>query len=138
MSLTPYEELLGEVVVGKEGPVAVKSFSNRVLGLYFSAHWCPPCRSFTPVLAEFYKAHPDDFEVVFVSNDQDDAGFQGYFRTMPWLALPFDDEEQRDALSRRFQVKGIPALVILDPTGAVITVKGREKVDGQPGAFPWK
>ena len=24
------------------------------IGLYFSAHWCPPCRGFTPVLADTY------------------------------------------------------------------------------------
>merc|ERR1712243_152859 len=29
--------------------------SAPVLAYYFSAHWCPPCRKFTPVLADLYK-----------------------------------------------------------------------------------
>ena len=39
-----------ESVVGADSALADK----KLIGFYFSAHWCPPCRLFTPVLAEFY------------------------------------------------------------------------------------
>lgn len=32
---------------------------KQALALYFSAHWCPPCRGFTPQLAEWYMQAPN-------------------------------------------------------------------------------
>ena len=49
---------------------------KQVVGLYFSAHWCPPCRGFTPKLAEVYTAIKGtgmSLEIVFVSSDRDDS-----------------------------------------------------------------
>ena len=28
--------------------------SNSLLGLFFSAQWCPPCVQFTPILLDFF------------------------------------------------------------------------------------
>ena len=28
--------------------------ADSFIGVYFSAHWCPPCRQFTPMLAKWY------------------------------------------------------------------------------------
>ena len=28
---------------------------KQIVCFYFSAHWCPPCRHFTPILKDFYE-----------------------------------------------------------------------------------
>ena len=95
---------------------------KRFVLLYFSAHWCPPCRRFTPVLAEFYERHAevsaDDLEVIFVSGDRDPAQYSTYHGSMPWLALPYENTMQRQMMNMQFGVRGIPALVLLDASGS--------------------
>merc|ERR1712146_92866 len=99
--------------------------------VYFSAHWCPPCRGFTPLLAAKYKAAAADksIEVVFVSSDRDQAGFDGYFGEMPWLAVPFEQRDVKAKLGEKYGVRGIPTLVVLDGDGQLVTLEGRAKVD---------
>ena len=76
-------------------PIADALHNARLIGLYFSAHWCGPCRQFTPMLAEMYE-HLKEYrpthglEIVFVSSDRDPNSFQQYHRSMPWQAVPFD------------------------------------------------
>ncbi|KAM0853089.1 hypothetical protein ACQ4PT_051328 [Festuca glaucescens] len=112
--------------------VKISSIEGGIVALYFSASWCPPCRRFTPKLIEAYKelaSHGKSFEVVFVSGDQDEEAFNAYFAKMPWLAVPFSDSEGRKGLDGRFEVRGIPHLVILDATtGEVLTGDGVEFV----------
>ncbi len=67
-------------------------------GLYFSAHWCPPCRRFTPELVNFYnkvKSGPlaEQLEIVFISYDRDEKSYDDYYDSMPWLTIPFDERE---------------------------------------------
>ena len=111
--------------------------------LHLQAHWCPPCRAFTPQLAKTYKklkAEGKNFEIIFVSSDKDEAQFNEYFAEMPWVALPYSERNRKEQLSGVFQVEGIPTLVILDKNGNVIRKDGRSAVASDPeGAdFPWK
>jgi nucleoredoxin len=107
--------------------------------LYFSAHWCPPCRGFTPQLATYYNTYKEkfNFELVFISSDNDESAFKGYFGEMPWLALPYANRDQKNALSKKYKVQGIPTLVVLDPKAQTITTGGRGKVTAEPEGFPW-
>jgi len=123
----------------------VSSLAGKIIALYFSAHWCGPCRSFTPQLASFYEEFKAtdkgrDFEIVFVSSDRDDASFREYFGEMPWAALPYADRELKKKLGGEFDVQGIPTLVLLSPDGDVITSDGVEAVSEDPSGsqFPWR
>jgi len=136
--------LLGEKLVSGSDEKATSNVlaSCSAVALYFSAHWCPPCRSFTPKLAEWYSQNLKNkgLEIVFVSSDRDEAAFKEYYGEMPWAALPYSDRERKEALSKKFKVQGIPTVVILDADGSVITKDGRAAISGDPtGAdFPWK
>ncbi|KAF8016575.1 hypothetical protein BT93_H1944 [Corymbia citriodora subsp. variegata] len=111
-------------------PIKVDNLKEKKIGLYFSASWCGPCQRFTPTLAEVYnELFPrGDLEIIFISADENEESFNGYFSKMPWLAIPFSDSEKRDSLNKLFKVRGIPHLVILDSTGTVSTDSGVEIV----------
>ncbi len=132
--------MFGDNIVGPGGAaIDLSSLKGKVLGIYFSAHWCPPCRQFTPVLADKYRdivKSGKQFEIVFVSSDRSQGDADAYFKEMPWKALRFSERGRKDALSAKFNVQGIPTLVLLDEHGAVITLDGRSAVMTKP--FPFK
>ena len=100
----------------------LEALSNKVIAVYFSAHWCPPCRAFTPKLISVYQQSKElgkQFEVIFCSADHSEEEFFQYFKTMPWLAIKFNDEE-REIFMSKFSVSGIPKLSILAPSGQII------------------
>jgi nucleoredoxin len=103
--------------------VQFPEIDGKIIGLYFAANWYPKCEAFTPVLAAAYeqlKERGAGFEVVLVSCDEDRPSFERFHRTMPWPAVPFGDLRCKKRLSERFQVEGIPRLVVLAPDGAVL------------------
>jgi nucleoredoxin len=136
--------LFGQTLQGKQGEVSTATAlaGSNAVAIYFSAHWCPPCRGFTPSLANAYKnaLKAKGLEVVFVSSDRSESDFSKYYKEMPWLALPFGRRDVKETLSKKFKVQGIPTLVILDAEGQIITTDGRSKVasDPQGANFPWK
>ncbi|KAI7839017.1 hypothetical protein COHA_007159 [Chlorella ohadii] len=136
-------ELLAHGAGGKlERVKAEEALAGKTIGIYFSAHWCGPCRAFTPTLARVYetvKSKHDDFAIVFVSADRNPQQFEEYYGSMPWLAVPFQEHAVQQRLSSRFSVAGIPRLVIVGPDGGVIASDARAAVmaDRQGEHFPW-
>jgi len=111
------------------------ALKGKIVALYFSAHWCPPCRQFTPVLKDFYGEVVDEsekpFEIVFVSFDRSVDDLNKYMEEDhgDWYYLPFGSEKIQE-LSSQFGVSGIPALIVLKSNGDVINKNARGDVQG--------
>lgn len=125
-------KLVGESLRSASGSVqTAEVLKNKLVALYFSAHWCPPCRAFTPEFARIYtslQTAGKPFAVVFVSADQDQSAFDEYFAEQPWYAVPYENQEQRDALNEKFNIRGIPALLVVNQEGEVVSKEGRPEV----------
>jgi nucleoredoxin len=124
------EDLIGSTLHAKtKGSTTIETCptvsipkNKQYLLLYFSASWCPPCQSFTPMLVDFYTKHKDIVEVIYISSDRNKEEFMQYYtKKMPWYTLhPFDEKATEQAATMRrklptlFQIKGLPTLIVLD------------------------
>jgi nucleoredoxin len=102
-----------------------KLADKKYIAVYFSAHWCPPCRAFTPELVKWYNATKPanpHFELIFVSSDNTEKDMESYMagEQMPWPALKFT-KKKGDKTLVPYAGPGIPCLVLLDPTGKVLS-----------------
>mmetsp|Transcript_2047 Transcript_2047/g.2859 ORF Transcript_2047/g.2859 Transcript_2047/m.2859 type:complete len:256 (+) Transcript_2047:101-868(+) len=133
----PFVELLGPTLIrdanGKQTVKTVDALKGKDLVLlYFSASWCSPCQTFSPILKEFYKKTNNskhNVEIIYVSSDSSVAEFEGYFGTMPWLSLPVEETATiKNKLAQTMKIRGIPALIVLDKQALYISDQARNDV----------
>ncbi|CAF3680304.1 unnamed protein product [Rotaria sp. Silwood1] len=100
----------------------------KCVGFYFSAHWCEPCRIFTPKLIEVYKeaqANSLPFRIVFVSSDFNEESFNEYRSEMPWPSVPLDSKH---FIKTYFQSSYIPRFFIVSLDGKILSRHGVDDV----------
>ena len=100
--------------------------------VYFGANWHTPCKGFTPKLIGSYKKLKEaskNFEIIFASSDKTKDAFDEFYNEMPWLAVPYGDPKLRDKLSRFYDIKELPKLVIIHAkTGETVTTDGKNEI----------
>ena len=107
--------------------VDITTLKNKTVAVYCSAHWCPPCRTFTPQLVKFANENKAKLAVVFVSFDQSEEKMFGYMKEakMPWSAVPFKSAGGQ-AIAKEEGVSGIPTLLVYGKDGQLLTKNGRD------------
>ena len=109
----------------------------KLVAIYYSMHNCPPCREFTPILKALYEELNEGFtqtnqkvmEVIFFSGDKTEQEFQEYYGEMPWLALPRTQKQIMMKNAKKFEVKGVPRLVMLNgKDGSILSKQCFEQV----------
>mmetsp|Transcript_45835 Transcript_45835/g.146199 ORF Transcript_45835/g.146199 Transcript_45835/m.146199 type:complete len:175 (-) Transcript_45835:913-1437(-) len=119
------EGLLPDLLDSEGQPVALERIKGKILGVYFSAGWCPPCKSFSPVLNDFLAGNSTRFDVVYVSSDHSEGEMRKTLERKRFLRVPYGST-CRSHLQRALGVNALPTLAIVDgSTGKVITTWGR-------------
>jgi thiol-disulfide isomerase/thioredoxin len=136
-----WHSIFGSTLLTKAGPKPTADVvaNKKLIGLYFSASWCGPCKRFTPELVNIYEARKKtaaDFEIIWLSACDTAPEMDAYYAdNLPdWPAVPFqvsqgDDETrgvgfvrkkkrqaglQQGVLGARFDVQFVPRLTLLD------------------------
>lgn len=130
-------ELFGHSLLTDKGHKAdLSELNGKIIAVYFSASWCPPCRAFSPLLvalSDKLRAEGKPFALVLVGRDQDKKKALAYMKShdMEGYLVPPEAKENR-ALCERYGVRGIPTLVIVDSSAKTIDADGRGTVQSTP------
>ncbi|KAH7511069.1 hypothetical protein FEM48_ZijujUnG0052200 [Ziziphus jujuba var. spinosa] len=135
--------VLGDLnfVIGKDGAkVPVSELVGKNIILHHSTHGCRSCRGFLPKLIKTYhdiKAKDHSFEVIFISSDRNQASFDEFFSSVPWLALPFRDERKKN-LVKKFKNQGTHPAIAIGLSGRTVSKKLRQFIAYfGPDAYPF-
>ena len=122
-------------------PVDEALAGKDIVLVYFSAHWCPPCRRFTPLLKNFYQdVSEKGVELIFVSSDRSKEDMLNYMKEShgDWYAFEHGSKIGQK-LSKTFRVSGIPTLVALKTDGTIIDRNARGSIEkGASIISEWK
>eukprot|EP00069_Balaena_mysticetus_P019908 bmy_02597T0 len=94
-----------------------RRLENRLVLLFFGAGSCPKCQAFAPILRDFFVQLTDEFYVLRAAQ-----------LALVYVSQDSTEEQQDLDLGRRFSVERLPAVVVLKPSGDVLTLDAADEI----------
>ncbi len=105
-----------------------KALRGKVVLVDYWATWCGPCIAELPNVKENYeKYRAQGFEVVGISLDQDRDRLTKFIaeKEIPWVTLFEDDAGWNHHMANYYGIMGIPATILVDRDGKVVSLSAR-------------
>ena len=113
-----------QVIDLKGQELSLEKYRGQVVLLDFWATWCIPCRAEMPHLKKVYDTYKDQkFEIIGISLDRTRAVLDSYIEKQDITWPQFLDNGR--AVTKMYNVTGIPATFLIDGEGIVREVKLR-------------
>jgi len=96
---------------------------GKVVILDFTASWCMPCVGAYPLLKSVHDAHRESgkLSILSVALDEKSEDVKKHFSAygLPWPVANEDGKTFDNSVARKYHVKGIPSIWIIDQHGRV-------------------
>lgn len=113
-------------------PVSLNQFKGKYVLVDFWASWCKPCRQENPNVVQAYQMFKDkNFTILGVSLDKDMPNWLKAIGedNLTWSHIS-DLKFWKNEVALKYNIKGIPANMLIDPNGKIIAknLRGEELI----------